>query len=291
VTLIATVARLLLYIGAAICTGHALLVAQRQAAERLSLGGGRTVLAVGLAALLLGAVGTLWGQQLAMELPWREVPAFVQVSAWGMQWLQLTAVACILAVVGWWQDRRRVRAMRRSPSSAWRASHGSGGAVWVALLLVMLLAWTMSGLGHSNADERWPWLARGLDALHVFNVGAWIGALCLVWVVARADDRALWRQLSGIATVAAPMVLLSGAGSALRMLGTVPWQETVGSRYGQLLAVKVLLALLIVAIGSTQRRRVQRGEVPVRSAVRRELLLAAAVLIVTAVLTGTEPPG
>ena len=152
----------------------------------------------------------------------------------------------------------------------------------------------MGGLGHAAADDEWPLASRLLDALHVAGVGAWIGGLVLM-VLARAGtavpSAGEWRAFSRIATVMAPVVLLSGVGSSWRRVGGTGLTAILASDYGKLLLVKIALALTVMAMGFTQRRRIAAGETPSRTVVLREVVLAAVVLAATAWMTGTEPPG
>jgi putative copper resistance protein D len=67
--------------------------------------------------------------------------------------------------------------------------------------------------------------------------------------------------------------------------------DIVSSDYGRLLLAKTLIVLGILALGARHRRNVIAQAAPSRGSVRTELALAALVLIVTAVLTGTAPPG
>lgn len=268
---LAAVARLWLYVGATLVTGWAVLSVQPGAATRLRASASAKLLALGAIALVGAVAGLLEAQRRAMELPWVELPPFVGESQWGQHWLQLAIMACVASAVTLVATR------------SWSA--------WVGVVASAGLAITMSGLGHSNADDQFPVLARAVDAVHVLAMGSWIGGLTFTLLLSRADDHALWRAMSRVATIAAPLALLSGAGSAVRMLRAVPVSALLPSSYGQLLALKIVLALGILAIGAAQRRRVERGAIPARRAVGQELVIAAGVMVLTAVLTGTEPPG
>ena len=63
------------------------------------------------------------------------------------------------------------------------------------------------------------------------------------------------------------------------------------SSYGQLLVLKSLLVLAVLAIGARQRARITRGDLPAARSVQVEMGVALGVLLVTALLTGAEPPG
>jgi putative copper export protein len=94
-----------------------------------------------------------------------------------------------------------------------------------------------------------------------------------------------------MASVMAPVVLLSGVGSTWRRVGGSGPMAILASDYGKLLLLKIVLALAVMALGATQRRRIAAGETPSRTVVLREVVLAFVVLGATAWMTGTEPPG
>jgi putative copper export protein len=106
-----------------------------------------------------------------------------------------------------------------------------------------------------------------------------------------AGGQGEWQAFSQMATVVAPLVLLSGVGSAWLRVGASGPAEIFASDYGRLLALKLLLALLVVTVGATQRQRLGAGAAPRRQVVLVELCLAAVVFTATAWLTGLEPPG
>ena len=110
-----------------------------------------------------------------------------------------------------------------------------------------------------------------------------------------------WQTFSRIATVAAPLVVLTGAIVGWRRLQLAPLNQgatnpvsfasAASSQYGLLLGAKVALVLVMLALGYTHRRRVLKEHAPSWNTVYTELALAVVVLAVTGVLTGTAPPG
>jgi putative copper export protein len=79
-------------------------------------------------------------------------------------------------------------------------------------------------------------------------------------------------------------------GSGARLLLGTPPAAILASDYGRLLLLKSALVLIVLTIGARQRKRITRGEKPAVRAVRVECAVAAAVLVITAALTGSEPP-
>lgn len=235
-----------------------------------------------VAAMLLLLVPFLLARQqlLALEMPWSELAMLVRETGWGrgFAWLTVSAVATAVALC--------------LPLSR--------AAAWGLLMLASALAVAMGGLGHAAADTRWPVGARVLDAVHVWTVGAWMGGLLFTWLATRAGPAhiaqsghvdARWQRFSALATIMAPLAVMTGMLSGARLVGGQAPRVILGSEYGQMLLVKSLLVAVVLAIGAVQRGRIARGELPARRSVAVELGLAAWVLLVTATLTGTEPPG
>ena len=272
----ATVARVLLYLGVMVTIGDVgaqwvrrdAWTARPAPAERL-----RPVLAwlAVMTALLLLFVAQFLALELAPTAS--DVALLVRQTAWGNGWMLLAA--CALAGT--------LAAVVRAPLA-------------VRAVIVLLTGAAMGGLGHAAADDAAPWLSRALDALHVLGVGAWLGTLFCLWRVpapATEAARALtsWARFSGLAVAAAPLSVLSGVGSTFRRVNAATIAQMVASDYGRLLGAKIGLVLLIVALGARHRRQLQARAVPTTASVRLELLLALAVLGLTAVLTATAPPG
>ncbi len=273
-------AKTLLYIGTLIAIGRgsvAFLDPEWKAGARSVFDGAipRTVARLGAFALIAAPLLLLQLQLGALEMTRADIPTLLADTTWGHGWSQLT-MACLLASVA------LVLAMGRTAS---------------LLLLVASLgvAAALGGLGHAAADEQWPVGARLLDAMHVAAMGAWIGGLLTTLLITRVPAFALrdaaWRTFSRTATVMAPVTVLTGVGSGARLLlGAMP-AAILASDYGRLLLLKSALVMGALVIGAMQRRRIGRGTAPVTRRMWVEIGVATAVVLVTAVLTGTEPPG
>ncbi len=269
-----TFARLLLYGGALLVIGD--VFAARSAGStwrsRVSAAGPRPMLIAWLA--VLAALLVLFvAQFVALDLAptTADVALLVRETTWGHGWALLVATGL-----------------------AGAATSAVGAPLILRLVIVLALAVAMGGLGHAAADEAVA-LARALDAAHVLSMGAWIGTLAVVVMFAGGleaqDHSALWTRFSRLATIAAPLTVLSGVGSAFRRVGVATLPQIVASDYGRLLGAKTALVVGILVLGALHRRAVSRGRVPATTSLRVELLCAAAVLVVTAVLTATAPPG
>ena len=276
--LAAPLIRLLLYAGAALAIGRGMLTVLAREASGASADPRAVRVSLWLAALalLLAPLALLVLQQQALELTMAEVPGLLRDTTWGRGWIPL-ALTCVLSALLLPLPQARTRA-------------GS----WALLLAALGVAAAMGGLGHAAADDQWPLASRVFDALHVVGVGAWIGGLLLMLLASAGSAGPAageWRAFSRVASVMAPVVLLSGVGSSWRRVGGIEPTAILGSDYGKLLLLKIVLALAVMALGATQRWRIAAGQIPSRTVVLREVVLAAVVLGATAWMTGTEPPG
>jgi putative copper export protein len=252
-TMMAIIARVLLYSGALIAIGD--VVAQwvhgggwhsRGEAELRPRALAAWLLV--LAALLLLFVAQFMALELAPTAA--DVAMLIRQTTWGHGWLWLSASA-FLGVIA---------AITRA-------------ALAVRAILAAIFALSMGGLGHAAADELAPALSRALDLLHVLGIGAWIGGLLCLGRTVHADS---WAAFSRVATIAAPVTVFTGVGSAFRRFDVATVPQILASDYGRLLGAKTVLVLLILGIGAWHRRAVLRRGTPSPNSVR--LRAAARVL-------------
>lgn len=221
-------------------------------------------------AIFVSLLVMLVTQCVALELlPTRsDLAMLLRQTTWGAGWSAMAASALVGAL-----------------ATAVRA------ALPIRMLLLVAFAVSMSGVGHAAADEM-PVLARALDTVHVISLGVWIGTLLCI---GRDAAPSTWDRFSRAAVIAAPLSVFAGVGGAFRRLGAADVSTIVStimtSDYGRLLAGKTVLVLIILAMGARHRSQVAERGVPTAAGVRAEVILAALVLLVTAVLTGTAPPG
>ena len=262
-------ARWWLYLGAALVVGHATLQVARvpQPATTTYRASRWALLGWCAMALALTLLFVVQAHDMALAATLTDVRVVLSETTWGRGWsvLALCVASGIVALV------------LRAPD-------------WLRAVCAAAAAVAMGGMGHAAADTAWPRLARVLDALHVLGAGAWIGGLLLLAAEPRAD-RAAWAAFSRVATVAAPVVVVTGIGATLRRLFGVSLHDTIVSSYGQLLALKIALVIVVLGFGAAHRRRVAAHAVPGTRSIRSEIVFAFAVFVVTSVLTGSAPPG
>jgi putative copper resistance protein D len=179
------------------------------------------------------------------------------------------------------------------------------------LLLGAIALGAAAWAGHAAAAEPSPLRASAVDALHLAGAGAWLGGLApLAWLLRRAarpehaDARPYAvlaaRRFSRLALAAVLALVATGVLNAWSQVGSVA--ALLGTPYGRLLVLKLLLLAPILALAAVNRRRLLpalsgEGDAIGRPAMRRlavslglEGLLALAVLAVVAWMTVT-PPG
>jgi copper transport protein len=181
-------------------------------------------------------------------------------------------------------------------SAVWRVDTWRLVAVGVAAGLTMLLHVLA---GHAAGPSPLRGVNLLVQWLHLLAVGAWIGGL--VWLLAGLRGRERPEQLASVvrfSKLAAPvlgLVAVTGLSRALHLAGG--WQGLLDSPYGRFLDVKVALFAGLVLLGAINRLRVVpalasgvRRLGDLRRNVRGEVILAACILAVTAVLSQL-PPG
>ena len=167
-----------------------------------------------------------------------------------------------------------------------------GVAAGVTMLLHVLI-------GHAAGPSPLRGVNLLVQWLHLLAVGAWIGGLA--WLLAglrgkeRPDQLASAVRFSKLAAPLLGLVAVTGLSRALHLAGG--WRGLLDSGYGRFLDLKVALFLGLVVLGALNRYRVLPALVSgarrlgaLRRNVRGEVVLAACVLAVTAVLSQL-PPG
>ncbi len=126
-----------------------------------------------------------------------------------------------------------------------------------------------------------------LRAVHIGSFGVWIGAIGVLWWTARRDSalRALWPDVSRLAAVGLALTGASGLLLSGRVVATVT--ALLGTSYGRAVVGKMAALLVLAALGWFAARRVARGGEP--RAVRAELWVAAAAVVLAALLAGGVP--
>lgn len=268
------------------------LIVSRVSAETVgaTLAAAAARLAFGGALLLIPAMALYFVRQLLEFrdpfVPWTEdAQLLLTATAWGDAWIR-GAVGTGVALVGLGLAVRGVRL-------GW----WMGGAA--ALALGAFPAFT----GHASGAAGPRLLTLTADVLHVWAAAGWIGGLAFLLYAERRRRRG--RQGGSLLPTLVPIfsplaVACVGALIATGVVGAWVHLPSVtsltDSAYGRTLLVKLLLALVVFALGLTNWRRLTPrlvdadGPDALRRAATAELLVIQAVLMVTALLVRTAPP-
>jgi len=210
----------------------------------------RRLCGVSIALLTLSSAGILvsrileldggsWGQLLASLSP------ALKFTHYGHVWVfRLPALA--LLWFGWIWCRYR-------PHHRW--------AVWLMVIAAAAIAITRSETGHP-ADHGDFTVAVWVDWLHLMAGSVWVGSLFGMSLgifprvlrsgeQASADAALIFQRLSTSAGIALAVILLTGVFTAWQELQSFSALWT--SSYGQVLLVKIILVILMVALGAHNR--------------------------------------
>ncbi|MFF9840086.1 copper resistance CopC/CopD family protein [Streptomyces sp. NPDC013740] len=181
----------------------------------------------------------------------------------------------------------------------WRRAAAPAGAARAALVAALLLgsalAWTWAGAEHASAGLQTA-VAVPVDVLHLLAAGAWIGGLCVLTTALTRSDAVPTEAVARFSRVAFASVCVlvsTGIYQSWRQVGSLP--ALTETRFGLLLLAKSGGVALLLCLGYASRRwtaRLEHGQAPVRHLrrwVAMEAVLGVAVLVVTTVLTTTEP--
>jgi putative copper resistance protein D len=235
--------------------------------------------------LTAGLLASFAAQLLAFNFPGDPLIPDVRLllaQPWGRAWSAVLLLA-LLATGGFIRLRAR-----------------AGGAAEAAtILVVVVLAFGPAATGHA-AGEASRVLAVTLDGLHVLAAGSWLGTLAVLVATAPlgtgggAGLARRIRRFSPVALLAAPVVVGTGIASGwLRLAGA---SDLWSSVYVRLLAFKLALFLGVLGLGfynwRTAAKRLDRSGAlrPAEASLVGELLLALAILAVTAVLVNSPLP-
>ncbi len=104
-----------------------------------------------------------------------------------------------------------------------------------------------------------PGVAMPVDILHLLAVAAWLGGLTTLLVAlyrAPSVERAAVERFSRVAFAAVAVLVATGLYQSWRQVGS--WSALTGTRYGQLLLVKIGLMGVLVGIAWISRRWTRR---------------------------------
>jgi copper transport protein len=156
----------------------------------------------------------------------------------------------------------------------------------------LLTLWTFSKSGHPNSlNPRVVWIA--VDVLHLVAIAAWVGGLIAIFLAGRAwlaEPEAVRpvERYSTTALVAVPIIVATGVAQTLKLAGGL--DDVTATTWGRLLLAKVMLVIIMVAIGGVSRWLLQHDGA---GSIRRTVLVEAVVgILVVGLAAGmvAQPP-
>jgi copper transport protein len=246
--------------------------------------------AVAIGAALVALIATLLEPLLQSQFPPKGVtkPSISEAIA-GLPnpwWLRPAGLAVAIAALVILHLYRK--------KNAWRPI-GLVGAIG-ALAALLGLALTT----HVAAREGWNLAAKLSVSLHELSVGLWAGGLlmlALAWPRGAVEGeeptgRDALRQFSKVATVLAPVGIITGvinSGLILPSLDSL-WE----SDWGRILIIKVSILVPVMILAARHhlwlRKHLERIGNALRSTVRLEVVLIAAVVLGGVILALSAPP-
>jgi len=231
---------------------------------------------------------------------WEDVSFLLFQVTWGSVWMvQGVVIALLFGTL--------MMAARQGGAHAAREADGApltGGPVWlVSGLLTLGLVATLALSSHAMGVESWKGLAVAADGLHTLAAGGWIGSLFVILAVGRAPSQdagaptlfaAQIQSFSPVALVSG--ITLVGMGVALSWTHLHAISDLWTSPYGRILSGKVGLVSVILGLGAWNWRKgipvadTQDGAAEVRRRATGEVVLAVAVLLLTAILVHSPKP-
>lgn len=171
----------------------------------------------------------------------------------------------------------------RRASTWWQSA-----AVAVSIGLIM----TFPATGHPSAATPAA-LWQLLDGLHFGFVVVWLGGLALFTLGGRAwlsdaDGEPVVRRFSAAATVAVPVIVVTGTLQAIELAGGL--DAITDTDWGRRLLVKVSIVAVLVALGAVSRWLLRAsGAASLRRTIAAEAAVGLLVLGVTAAMLDLPP--
>jgi len=178
---------------------------------------------------------------------------------------------------------------------------------WIRWLLVLVLAGTYmvneGWLSHAASRLEGGGSLMIVTMIHVFGATLWAGGimhLLLLWRFLRKQDSTLWPELvsrfSPLGIISVSLIVFPGVYLSWQYVGG--WDGLVGTGYGNMVAVKILLfsCVLVLAALNFFTARALRGrqdltimQQRVPAYIEAEIILAVGLLFTAASLTGFPP--
>ena len=136
-------------------------------------------------------------------------------------------------------------------------------AGWLSVPMIISGAWLVHGAGRFENQN----ILMSLTVIHQIAAAAWIGGvfqLLNVWQLVKAKKLStdywtqLLKQFSSLGIISVAMIFISGVPLALQYIDT--WNGLVGTGYGNLLLVKIVLLSIALYFASLNRQAAKSGK-------------------------------
>ncbi len=261
-----------------------------------------SAMSAGLAGCAAGLLVSLWSEAAVMgDLAWLDAwPAFSQMlrtTHYGHAGAVMLGLLVVAMVVHW------------------RLGRAGAGARYLASITLLLLMVAAARVSTGHAYEHGAFsVAVWVEWLHLVLMSLWAGVVFVAgWLVLprvlagppvpAGELGSYLRSMSNWAAGALFGILATGAYNAWRVLGSP--RDLVQTDYGMVLAFKVFLVMMAIALGAFNRflglpaalapavaaARSQRALRTIVTALRIESLVLLLVIAAAALLSGSAPPG
>ena len=161
----------------------------------------------------------------------------------------------------------------------------------LAVAGALLIAASFSFMGHTAVSDP-RWLTGGLLLVHVLVAAFWFGSLIPLYIAcgreSLSDAGQMIERFSSIAVRTVPLIFLAGLGLAVFLL---PSLASLGSPYGLLLIVKVLVFAVLMGLACLNKYRlgpaVASGHAPSLTLLRRSVAIETGLIVVILAVTAT----
>lgn len=257
----------------------------RIAAVRVWRAGLLRLLPVAALSLALALIGLLHAQACGVAGGWADLALTRDVASstsFGHIALVRIGLALMLLPLAFW--------------CAIRAADGMSIAALVSMLFAAAIVGSGPLSGHAAGTNAATLLVSS-HVLHVLALCAWIGGLPAWITLARVADRVADEPLRAFAADAMSrfsrfalpcMAVIVLTGSLVAFEFVNDQGDLLGTRYGRLLCLKVLVLVAVLAIANRVRKQLHDTGDNARH-VRREAILATVVLMLGAALAQTTP--
>jgi len=222
---------------------------------------------------------------------------------WGTVWMAQGVIIALLAITFWLAAARRTVTGSHETGSPTPRSWTMSPPWWAAAVLVLMLVASLAMSSHAMGVESGRPLIVTADAVHGLAAGIWIGTLGVILTIGRrtfaADSSrdlfaAQIRAFSPMAIVG--VIALVSMGTVLAWTHLTTWSDLWTITYGRLLAAKIALTAVVLAVGFVNWRKgipvlgTESGSRGITRLARVEVGLAMGVIVLTALLVNSVKP-